>query len=125
MKSLNVSLKTVARIAELNKEYREKYEKSESTSGKINTDRVLEAISDPLRAEMHKLIDELSLEQKQELSALVWMGRGDFDDFESAFEYAKTLAGRGTANYLEAKPLFEYIPDGIATLEKEDIFLNN
>lgn len=124
MKTLTIPLNTITRIAELNKEYRDKYAQSEGFRS-IDSDQFLKAINDPLREEMHNLINDLPLNQKQELSAVVLLGRGDFSDFDSAYKHSKGFDGETTAMYLEAKPLYKYIPDGIAALENEGISIND
>lgn len=116
MKTFGIPQNTLNRIAELNRELRDKYDDADRADKEL-FDRLMEYNQDPLRKEMFNFINELSLEQKAALSALVWIGRGDFADFDSANDYAKGLVGDGTANYLGAKPLFKYIPDGIFALK--------
>ena len=74
---------------------------------------------------MHRLINDLSLEQKKELSAIVWLGRGDYDSFEDAMENADSVVGdgQGTAGYLEGTDLAANISRGIDKLKAEDISL--
>lgn len=124
MKTLAISLATINRIAELNQKYRDKYTQPEGFHT-LDTDKFLEAIDDPLRTEMHNLIDDLPLNQKQELSAIVWLGRGDFADFDSAYNHAKGFSGDTTATYLAPKPLHKYIPDGITALKIKGISIND
>lgn len=125
MKTVTISLKTVNRIVELSKECSEKDKSFSKEFHQKTFEEVLEDISEPLSKEMHKLIDSLPLNQKQELEALVWLGRGDFNSFESAYEQAKLSRGEGTASYLGAKPLYKYIPLGITLLQSEGISIDN
>lgn len=48
-------------------------------------------------------IENLSDQARGELAALMWLGREDFSDFDSALKYAQRSAGAGDSRYLAAK----------------------
>lgn len=112
---------TLHRIAELNKEWREKYRSKPGIQEVPPVEGIITAITDPIRMEMHQLINTLPQNQKDELSAIVWLGRGDFADFETAIDYATRFHGEDAGSYLGAKPLFKYIPEGVEALRAEGI----
>jgi hypothetical protein len=129
MKTLQISLKILNRLVELNRIIRSKSDERAAarTIGDTNfrklpsTDEIIDYILSPEVVEVTDTINNLSKIEKKELSAIIWIGRGDFDDFDTAFNYAEGLVGPGTGNYLRAKPLYEYIPDGIATIRAKGI----
>jgi hypothetical protein len=57
--------------------------------------------------EMTNEIDGMDAEQRQELVALMWVGRGDFgaEDWEEALALAAERADRPTSEYLLSHPL--------------------
>lgn len=122
MKTLEISLETLNRLIDIKNEIMDKYPEREGFN-KIDTDEMMRFFQEPLRDDFRKVIADLSQNQKRELSAIVWLGRGDFDDFQSAYDYAKGFDGQDTASYLEGKPLQEYISKGIAALREEGIEL--
>jgi hypothetical protein len=103
----------------------------------------MERVRDPDRIRLFKLVDDLPADQKQELAALVWLGRGDFiklpeprdyeeviedpdeedkapepdpEEYERALQHARTFDGKHTALYLVSKPLSKYLNDAIPRL---------
>ncbi len=53
-----------------------------------------------------------------ELAALVFMGRGDFSDFDSAQKQAESLSVNNLPEYLiESRPLDAYLVKGLAVAE--------
>lgn len=66
--------------------------------------------------EFKSTFDNLEPDQQQNIVALFWVGRGDFekDDWEQAFEEARANWTRNTAEYLLAHPLVaDYLTDGL------------
>jgi hypothetical protein len=124
MKNLNISLNTINRVVELHQAISETEAVSAGTVNLTPVARLKMSLVNPQKRAFHKFINELSLEEKRELSALVWIGQGLCDSFESAYKNAKAVAGDGdgTAFYLEGKDLARYIPKAIDKLEKEDYF---
>ena len=73
-------------------------------------------IDDMTFQEVKTLIDDLSLEQKAELEALMWLGRGDYDlvEWEEAVEAAQDEMTDRTTEYLLAHPFVaEHLEEGL------------
>jgi hypothetical protein len=70
----------------------------------------------PVRAELVSFIDNLNDDEKVELVALCWTGRGDFeDDWKGAMEQARGSAEYRTSNYLLEMPLLaDYLEEGLS-----------
>ena len=74
---------------------------------------------DPTYNELKNMINELEPDQQVQLTALMWLGRGDY----SASEWSEALQQSGdswnenTADYLIGKPLLSnYLQEGLALL---------
>ena len=57
----------------------------------------------PTELALNDLIEPLSDQQKAELQALYWLGRGDFDDFNEAKSHALEQSPRYAHIYLSEK----------------------
>ena len=70
----------------------------------------------PVRAELVSFIDNLNDDEKVELVALCWTGRGDFEgDWKGAIAEARGPGAYRTANYLLDMPLLaDYLEDGLS-----------
>ncbi|MDB5594346.1 MAG: hypothetical protein JWM36_1307 [Hyphomicrobiales bacterium] len=70
----------------------------------------------PVRAELVSFINNLNDDEKVELVALCWMGRGDFEgDWKGAMAEARGPGAYRTANYLLDMPLLaDYLEDGLS-----------
>jgi hypothetical protein len=68
--------------------------------------------------ELEAAIKALTDEQRYELTALVFLGRGDGDDLEKLVEYARHNSGEGDVPYLSGKSpaLPAYLSHGLAKL---------
>jgi len=75
-------------------------------------------------------IEEMNEDEKAELTAIYWIGRGSFeaDDFEEAVETARAEATTPTADYLLGSPHFaDHLETGMETMgfdisdEEEDL----
>lgn len=78
-----------------------------------------EHAGDTTYQELRNLINDLEPDQQQELVALMWLGRGDFDvdEWEQAVEQAQENWNRRTAEYLIATPLVaDYLEEGLSLL---------
>ncbi|MCA1300663.1 DUF3775 domain-containing protein [Stappia indica] len=70
--------------------------------------------------ELRELIEDLNVDEAAELVAIVWIGRGDFEqsDFEQAVEQARERAVGSTATYLIGMPLFaDHLEAGLDALD--------
>jgi hypothetical protein len=70
----------------------------------------------PVRAELVSFIDNLNDDEKVELVALCWTGRGDFEgDWKGAMAEARGPGPYRTAKYLLDMPLLaDYLEDGLS-----------
>jgi hypothetical protein len=60
-------------------------------------------------------INDLEPDQQAALVALLWIGRGDFEDWDSAFAEAQRSWNKRTAEYLMTKPLLaDFLEEGLA-----------
>lgn len=76
---------------------------------------------DPEYLELKSAIEDLEPDQQSTLVALMWLGRGDYDDWEAALEYANEASGVTTADYLIATPLLaDYLEEGLSLHGYED-----
>ena len=81
-----------------------------------NADVLEDGPGDPTRQELFDAIRSLNVDQRLELIALAWIGRGTFDieDWDEALETAKTEHGKRPAGYLMAMPLLgDYLEEGL------------
>ena len=72
---------------------------------------------DPSRAEFRVVVADLEPDQQTEVVALMWLGRGDFqeDEWEGALRLARDEWTPETADYLLGHPLLaEYLVEGLA-----------
>jgi len=81
---------------------------------------VLEATADnPTERELAAAIGALNEDQRVELIALMWLGRGDFDksEWQEALRMARQRHNRRDAQYLSGTPLLaDYLEEGAAAL---------
>jgi hypothetical protein len=113
---MNISIDTVDKVIQLAEAYRASQpppsrEPVRLFSGKTSL------TPHPTRVSLYKFIDGLPDEQKHELSAIAWLGRGDFDDFDEAVKHSQTHSPQTTASYWIAKrDLAGYLRDGVGKL---------
>lgn len=81
---------------------------------------ILDASSDnPTRKELFAAIRSLNIDERQELLALMWVGRGDFSatEWEDALSMAAERDNGREAKYLIGTPLLgDYLEEGLAAL---------
>jgi hypothetical protein len=81
---------------------------------------ILEATSgNPTRRELWGAISSLNDDERSELVALTWLGRGDFEDSEwaEALAQARQTRSSRTARYLVGTPLLaDYLEEGVSRL---------
>ena len=78
-----------------------------------------DTMDNPTLQELRDAIDGLNLDERDELLALVWLGRGDFTaaEWRAAVQQARRLDNRRDADYLIGTPLLaDYIEEAIAAL---------
>ena len=76
--------------------------------------------TNPLQDEVEGFIEGLSDEEKVELVALTWVGRGDFsrNEWEEAIEAAAERQNERTVDYLLGIPtLADYLEEGLDVFE--------
>jgi Protein of unknown function (DUF3775) len=77
---------------------------------------------DAVRQELVSFINAMDVDEKAELVALAWLGRGTYeiDEWQTALETAKTEHAKRTAQYLLDLPLLgDYLADGLAEFGEE------
>lgn len=118
---LNIASDKVAFIIEKAREFDVKEELSDPDSGSNPTDDggadILEdAPGDSTRQELFDAIRALNVDERNELIALAWIGRGTFslDEWKEAVQTAQTEHGKRPAGYLLSLPLLgDYLEDGL------------
>jgi hypothetical protein len=74
--------------------------------------------NDPARQKFYEIVKSLSREERNELLALMWFGRGDPGDFEDLVKHAsEDIATSGDAPYMFSKsPVADYLKNGLKKL---------
>jgi hypothetical protein len=121
---LTISLEKIRDIVLLAREYDlaelpDEPDPGEDPDATADPETVLDEGEDPTEAELRELIDDLNADELIDLTALVWVGRGDFGRDEWA--EARALAGerqeKKASDYLLGMPtLSDYLEEGLATL---------
>ena len=76
---------------------------------------------DPVRAELSAAIRAMNEDERAQLVALAWLGRGtyDLDEWDDALETARSEHKKRTAEYLLGLPLLgDYLEDGLAMFDE-------
>jgi Protein of unknown function (DUF3775) len=82
-----------------------------------NTDVLMDKSDDPVREELVGAIQELPEDERLQLVALAWLGRGTYDisEWDTALDTARSEHKKRTAEYLLGLPLLgDYLEDGLA-----------
>ena len=123
---LNVSGETVCRLVELAQAFqaRDTVIMPEDAGNPIDDPAGAETLTEPAAgeedssvAEFRTVIEDLEPDQQTEVVALMWLGRGDFqeDDWDGALRLARDEWTPETADYLLGHPLLaEYLVEGLA-----------
>jgi hypothetical protein len=85
----------------------------------IDEDMEFNSYDDGKHEEMIKVIDKMNEEEKLNLVALTWIGRGSFsaDEWEDALEEAREIGAEHIASYLvHIDQLGDYLEEGLAAL---------
>jgi hypothetical protein len=82
-----------------------------------NTDVLTDKADDPVREELLGAIRDLPEDERMQLVALAWLGRGTYDksEWNAALDTARNEHRKRTAEYLLGMPLLgDYLEDGLA-----------
>ena len=120
--SLDIASDKLAFIIEKAREYDVKEadsdpDASSNPSDDGNTDVLADKADDPTREELIGAIRELNEDERNQLVALAWLGRGtyDLDEWDEAIATAKSEHAKRAAEYLIGLPLLgDYLEDGMA-----------
>ncbi|NKB96284.1 DUF3775 domain-containing protein [Ochrobactrum intermedium] len=97
--------------------------KTGSNASDDNEVDILDAsLTNPTRKELFAAIRSLNIDERQELLALMWVGRGDFsvDEWDEALSTAADRDNGREAKYLIGTPLLgDYLEEGLAALGVE------
>ena len=121
---LKTSLGQLAYIIEKAREFDAETAPVDGGSGSNPTDddavAILEATADnPTRQELTAALDLLDDEQRIEVLALMWLGRGDFDtgEWRDALAQAREIHDARETSYLLGTPLLaNYLEEALAAL---------
>lgn len=121
-----VNLATVCRLIDLAEEFHAHqnvdFSESPRAIGDDFTAEALETHEDnTFLAEFRSVVDDLNPDEQQQIVALLWLGRGDYemDEWNAALEYAAEAWTPSTGDYLIAHPM---LADHLATgLEQFDL----
>jgi hypothetical protein len=86
-----------------------------------NTDILEDQPGDATREELSSAIRALNEDERAELIALAWLGRGTYDleEWDEAISTARSEHGRRAAEYLIGLPLLgDYLEDGMALFDE-------
>jgi hypothetical protein len=118
---LNINPDTICRLIDLAKHFHVQEEvvipDDPAGGGEDWARQVLAAHgSDTTVQEFSYIIRDLEPDQRHEVVALMWLGRGDFacEEWKAAVDHAADNATPATAQYLIAHPLLaEYLTEGL------------
>lgn len=117
-KTLKITREKLQAITEFDQEISERHDKKSGIISAIES--VVAYSTDTSKKDLQDAVSELSIEERRELSAIIWLGRGDYANFEAAYEHAGEFDQNAAApHYFEG--IAEYIPAGITLTEKEGI----
>ena len=85
-----------------------------------NADVLMDKSDDPVREELLGAIRDLPEDERLQLVALAWLGRGTYDltEWDTALETARSEHKKRAAEYLLGLPLLgDYLEDGLAMFD--------
>ncbi len=113
---LDIAIDKLGFIIELLREYEALVPPSELNEGSALED----TLDNPVEEEISDAISYLNDDEKAELIALIWLGRGDFTDAEwteARNQAEDELTGHETAGYVMGTPLAsEFIEEALSLL---------
>jgi Protein of unknown function (DUF3775) len=133
MPSLSIPLETLTYIVEKAREYDAEVDPVLSNDGSNPSDDeagdttiLVDTADNPTAEELLAALEQLNDDQRDELVALTWVGRGDYvgDDWQEAVEAARDRHNGDEARYLMGTPLLaDYLEEGAAQLgySREDL----
>jgi hypothetical protein len=133
MPNLSIPLETLIYIIEKAREYDAEVDPVLSDDGSNPTDDeagdttiLVDTADNPTAEELRAAIEQLNDDQRDELVAMMWVGRGDFtsEDWDEALEAARDRHNGDEAHYLMGTPLLaDYLEEGAAQLgySREDL----
>jgi hypothetical protein len=80
---------------------------------------LLDTPDNPVREELRDAIDSLNIDEREELLALTWLGRGDYDaaEWPEALRQAREAGTATETGYLLGTPLLaDYLEEAAAAL---------
>jgi hypothetical protein len=121
---LDLNPETVCRIIDRAHEFHAKEqvvipEEPANPSGDWARQVLANHAEDPTYRELKTMIEDLEPDQQVSLVALMWLGRGDYDESEWSDALAQARDGwtEHTADYVIATPLVaDYLEEGLAAL---------
>jgi hypothetical protein len=124
--TLDIASDTLAFIIEKAREFDVKESDSDPDSGSNpsddgNADILEDKADDATREELVGAIRELNEDERAELIALAWLGRGTYEleEWDEAVSTARSEHGKRAAEYLIGLPLLgDYLEDGMALFDE-------
>jgi hypothetical protein len=122
---LSIPLEKLAYIVEKAREYDAEvpvdrdYEEGSDPADDDERQILLDTPDNPTAQELRDAIDGLNLDEREELLALVWLGRGDYDaaSWREALRQARDSRTPSETEYLMGTPLLgDYIEEGVEAL---------
>src|SRR5262249_37515714 len=80
---------------------------------------LLDTPDNPTVQELRAALDGLNIDEREELLALVWLGRGDYDagNWPEALQQARQTQTSSETSYLLGTPLLaDYLEEGVSAL---------
>jgi Protein of unknown function (DUF3775) len=123
---LTISLEKLAYIVEKAREYDAEVppvdrDFEEGSDGPDDDEReiLLDTPDNPTGEELRDALDGLNIDEREELLALMWVGRGDYDarNWREALQQARDALSSTETEYLIGTPLLgDYLEEGAETL---------
>ena len=120
---LTIPLETLAYIIEKAREFDAEVpsDVEEGSNAADDDERqiLLDTPDNPTEQELRDAIDGLGVPERQELLALMWLGRGDYDaaSWSEALQQARETGSATETDYLLGTPLLgDYLEEGVSAL---------
>ena len=120
---LTIPLEKLAYIIEKAREFdAEVPSEAEEGSNAADDDEreiLLDTPDNPTAQELRSVLDDLNIDEREELLALLWLGRGDYDaaSWSEALQQARQTQTASETDYLLGTPLLaDYLEEGVSAL---------